>query len=135
MSGSGAVFARARTLDDATLKRFSQTTAFGTAGVSVSVKPGRLYKIRACNSNATTRYFFQIFDKASAPVNTDVPIWEMDLPAAVATTSRGDCAETFELFGLYLKLGLGIAISTTKGVLTLAAATDATAYGLYTSNT
>jgi hypothetical protein len=132
---SGAVSGAARTLDDGTLKRKSQTTAFGTAGISVTAKPGRLYKVRAVNSNATTRYFFQIFDKATAPVNTDVPIWEMDLPAAVATTSRGDCLEDFGLFGLYVALGLGIAISTTKGVLTLAAATDACAYLQYTSNT
>lgn len=131
---SGQTFGTPRVLDDGTLKRASKTTSFGTAGVSVTTKPGRLYKIRATNKNATTRYFLQIFDKATAPVATDVPIWELDLPAAVATTSRGDALEEFPM-GLYFALGIGIAISTTQGVLTLAAATDATAYTQHTANT
>lgn len=129
---SEAVYGLARVQNDGGPLRKSQTTAFGTSGVNVSAKQGRLYKIKFVNKNATTAYYAQIFDKATAPVNTDVPIWEIGLPAKAATTQTGDCEEDFGLFGLYVAAGLGIAISTTQGVLTLAAATDATAYMLYT---
>lgn len=132
---SGGVHLSARVHNDGTLDRTSQTTAFGTAGVSVATKPGRLYLIRGINSSATVAYYLQIFDKATAPVATDVPIWEIGLPAKAATTQTGDCVEDFGLAGLYFATGLGIAISTTKGVLTLAAATDATAYLLYAVRT
>lgn len=126
---SEAVFGLPRTGDDGTLKLKSQTTAFGTAGLSVSTKNGRLYKLRVLNKAAATKYWVQIFDKATAPVNTDVPIWEAQVPALT------DYAEDFGLFGLAVTLGLGIALSTTAGVLTLAAANDATAYALYTHQT
>lgn len=125
---SEGVFGLARVVDDGLLKRSSQTTAFGTAGVSVSAKKGRLYHLRVNNKAAATKYFVQIFDKATAPVNTNVPIWEGQVAA------NTDVVFDFGLFGLAVTNGIGIAISTTSGVLTLAAAADGNAYALYTAN-
>lgn len=107
-------------------KQFARTTAFGTAGLVVSAKKGRLYKLSVVNSSAT-RYIVQIFDKATAPVNSDAAIWEVNLPAT------SGCEVDFGLNGLAVTNGIGVALSTTKGTLTLAAATDGTAYALYTS--
>ncbi len=111
------------------LKRSSQTTSFGTAGVSISTKQGRLYKLRVNNKAAATKYFAQIFDKASAPIATDVPIWEGQVAQGT------DVEFDFGLAGLYVANGVGVAISTTSGVLTLAGAADANAYALYTAVT
>ena len=117
---------RAAVSDDGILKR-SGPTVFGTAGANLSVKTGRLYKAVVHNKGAVA-YFVQIFSKASAPVANDVPIWEERLPAS------GSVALQFD-FGLYAALGLGIAISTTPALLTLAAANDAVAYAQYTTLT
>lgn len=124
-----SVFLLPRILDDGVLKRKSLTTAFGTAGASVSVKQGRLYKFRVLNKAAATKYWIQIFDKATAPVAADVPIWEAQVAAVT------DYADDFGLEGLYVVNGIGVALSTTSGVLTLAASNDATAYFLYTQQT
>lgn len=102
-----------------------KTAAFGTAGAVLSPAPGCLYHLSAVNNSATA-YFVQIFDKATAPVNGDTPIWEGKLPASL------DWSVGFQLFGLYCASGISIAISTTIGSLTLAAANDALAYGRYT---
>lgn len=114
----------ADTADRNSCKQFAKNVAFGTAGLVVTAKAGRIYRVSVVNSSAT-RYFVQIHDKATAPVNTDVPIWEQDMPAS------GGCVIDFGLNGLYVALGFNIAISSTKGALTLAVATDATAYALY----
>ena len=132
---SEGVFLLPRLTDDqsgvgvAVLKRKSITTAFGTAGTNISAKQGRLYKIRLANKAAATKYYVQLFDKATAPINTDVPIWE----GRVAADS--EWADDFGLAGLYVVNGIGLAISSTSGVLTLAGSSDATAYALYTQLT
>lgn len=122
------------TTDLSTCKQYAGTTAFGTAGIVLIAKKGRLYRIAFNNSNATTSYYAQLHDKATAPVNTGVPIWEERLEAATATTGRS-CVMDFGLNGLYFASGISFALSTTKGVLTLAAATDGTAYALYSATT
>jgi hypothetical protein len=118
----------APTTDLNSCKQFVKNVAFGTAGLVVSAKLGRLYKCSVVNS-AATRYFLQFHDKATAPVNADVPVWEVDLPAS------GGAKEEFGLSGYYFANGISIAISSTKGALTLALATDCTAYALYTATT
>lgn len=123
---SNFVSPRAQISDDGLLKR-TKTAAFGTAGTNLSVKQGRLYKATVINTGATA-YFVQIFNKATPPANTDVPIWEERLPASGSVPLQFD-------FGLYAAAGLGIAISTTAGVLTLAAANDAIAYAQYSTLT
>lgn len=101
----------------------------GTVGVVVANKPGKLYKLTVTNDNDDITYVVQVHDKAYAPVATDVPIWERILPY----TADGFCDVDldFGLAGLHCANGLSIAISTTTGVLTLAAADDCTAYALY----
>lgn len=122
------VFLLPRVVDDGTLKRSSQTTAFGTSAISISTKAGRLYRLRVVNKSAATKYFAQIHDKATAAINTNVPIWEGQVAGST------DIEFDFGLSGLALALGCSVAISTTAGVLTLAGATDGVAYALYTSN-
>jgi hypothetical protein len=118
----------ARVLDDGTLKRFSQAAAFGTAAISVSTKKGRLYKLRVLNTSAATKYFAQIFDKATIALAGDVPIWE-------GQVAGGEDVELdFGLAGLYCALGISVALSTTSNALTLAGSADAAAFALYTAN-
>jgi hypothetical protein len=121
---SQGTFRLARVSDDGTLKR-AKAPAFGTAGASLTVKQGRLYRVVFVNKGATA-YFAQIHDKAGVPTSADVPIWEDKLPA------NGSVVIVFDE-GLYAKLGIGLAISTTPEQLTLAAANDAVAYAQYTS--
>jgi len=110
------------------LKQFARNTVFGTAGLVISAKLGRLYKISVVNS-AATRYFVQLHDKATAPINTDVAIWEASLAASSGVEID------FGLSGLYFANGISLAISSAKGALTLAVATDCCAYALYTATT
>jgi hypothetical protein len=99
-------------------KRATSGVAAGTAGIVISSKPGRFYKGVYENGSATA-YFLQIFDKATAPVNTDVPIYEKRLPAS----GEVEIDEVL-INGLACTLGIGIAISSTAGTLTLAVAND-----------
>jgi hypothetical protein len=111
-------------LDQASCKQIQQSTAFGTVGLVINAKPGRFYKLRVLNKSATV-YYVQIHNKVTAPVNTEVPIWEFKLPASV------DSTEEWGLNGLYCSAGMGIALSSTPSVLTLAVAADGVMYGLY----
>lgn len=124
---SEGVFLLARNQNDYSLKQ-ARTALFGLAGVSIVAKPGRVYHIAAVN-NAATPYFLQIHNKATAPVAADVPVWECKLPASL------DCDIDWGVAGLYLTLGFGVAISSTAGSLTLAAANDAVVYAQYTTAT
>src|SRR5688572_29613785 len=108
----------ADTTDRNSCKQFAQTTAFGTAGVSVSAKAGRVYAITFVNKSSTA-YFAQIHSKATAPVATNIPVWEDILPASSSVTID------FGIGGLHVALGIGIAISTTAGVCTMAAGDNA----------
>lgn len=99
-------------------KRSTSGTAAGTAGISISAKPGRVYRLIVENGSATA-YFVQLFDKATAPVNADVPIWEKRLP--VSTECEIDLTN---INGLPCVNGIGLAISSTAGSLTLAIAND-----------
>jgi hypothetical protein len=99
-------------------QRASSGTAAGTLGLSISAKPGRCYRAYAANT-AATAYFLQIFDKATAPVNGDVPIEEKRLPAST------ECEiDMTNVNGVVCALGIGLAISSTAGTLTLAVAAD-----------
>jgi hypothetical protein len=124
---SEGVSLSARVLDDGTLKRASQTTAFGTAAVVLSAKAGRLYKLRVLNTSAATKYYAQIHDKATAAVATNVPIWEGQVAGST------DIEFDFGLAGLYVANGISVALSTTPATLTLAAATDGQAFALFTA--
>lgn len=106
------------------LKQKAFTAAFGTAGVIVSASAARLFKAQFNNTSATA-YFVQVFNKAAAPAASDTPIWERRLPAS------GDVELDFSIIGLWCPTGIGIALSTTAGSLTLAGANNATAYVLH----
>lgn len=114
------------TTDRSSCKQFAKTTAFGTAGSVVSAVPGRVYAVTIVNKSATA-YFVQIHNKATAAVNTNIPVWEDVLPAS------GSITLDFGINGLYVSAGIGLALSSTAGVLTLAVADNATAYGFYTA--
>jgi hypothetical protein len=99
-------------------KRSTSGTAAGTAGIVVSAKPGRPYRVLVQNG-AATAYYVQLFDKATAPVNADVPIWSKRMAAS------SECEiDLTNINGLQCALGIGLAISSTAGALTLAIATD-----------
>lgn len=99
-------------------KRSTSGTAAGTAGVVISAKPGRFYRAEVQNG-AATAYFVQVFDKATAPVNADVPVYSKRLPLS------GECEiDLTDVNGIVCLAGISIAISSTPGVLTLALATD-----------
>lgn len=99
-------------------QRSTTGTAAGTAGVSISTKPGRFYRAVVQNAGSTA-YFVQIFDKATAPLGGDVPIWQERLPAS--TEAKIDLTN---INGLPCLNGIGIAISSTAGSLTLAGQND-----------
>lgn len=111
-------------------KRSTSGVAAGTAGVAISTKPGRFYRALVENG-AATAYYVQVFDKASAPVNTDVPIYEKRLAVS------GECEiDLTNVNGLPCANGIGLAISSTPGTLTLAVANDiAFRTVIYTSQT
>lgn len=112
-AGAGAF---AKVVDQ--FQRSTSGVAAGTAGISISTKPGRFYRA-VVENGAATAYYVQIFDKATAPVNTDVPIWEQRLPVS------GEVAiDMVNVNGLPCVNGIGMAISSTPGTLTLAIATD-----------
>ncbi len=98
--------------------RSTSSAAAGTAGISISVKPGRFYTAAIQNGSATA-YFFQVFDKATAPVNGDTPMLSRRLQASGELV-----VEVVNVNGLVALLGIGIAISSTAGTLTLAIAND-----------
>lgn len=98
--------------------RTSSTAKVGTAGVLLKgAAKGRLYRLDVVNV-AATAYYVMVFDKATAPVNGDTPIWRRRLAAS------GELSLVLEEFGLACANGIGFAISSTDGTLTLAVADD-----------
>jgi hypothetical protein len=102
----------------------SGSALVGTAGVVIKASQGKLYKIAAVN-NAATPYILMVFDKATAPVNNDVPIWRRRLPAS------GEIEVDFGLFGIGGTAGLSWAISSTVARLTLAVSADVSVSAIY----
>lgn len=97
--------------------RTSSTAKVGTAGILLKASKGRLYRLDVVNVSATA-YYLMVFDKASAPVNADIPIWRRRLPVST------ELVLDLEEFGLACALGIGFAISSTDAALTLAIADD-----------
>lgn len=99
-------------------QRSASGVAAGTAGISISVKPGRFYSAVIQNAGATA-YFVLVFDKATPPVNGDVPVLTRRLKAS------DECLIDMNgVNGIPCQTGIGIALSTTAGTLTLAIAAD-----------
>ena len=98
--------------------RYSSSAAEGTAGRVIKASEGKFYRARVEGLSAT-QYWFMVFDKTTAPVNGDTPIYRHRLNA-----NSGENVILFEDAGLYCALGIGVAISSTSGTLTLAVAND-----------
>src|SRR5258708_4657496 len=60
-------------------------SSFGTKNANTSkASQGNILSFDVTNVNAALR-FFQLFNKATTPVNTDVPIFSFPVPAGTAT--------------------------------------------------
>lgn len=128
---SNGVFLLPRTFqsgDPNNLRQFARTTVFGTAGLVIANNVSRLYKLTAVNQSATA-YYIQVFDKAIAPIDNDLPIWQRALKAQAAGPE--DVELDFGLAGLTCTTGLSIALSSTPNLLTLAGASNAYAFALF----
>ncbi len=104
----------------------SASGGVGTAGVSIKASAGRISWISVTNANATTGFYLQVFNKSTAAVANDVPIYRIWVPSVTIAGAGGKATETtlFGFGGLYLSTGISIAASSTVGLLTLLAATD-----------
>lgn len=104
----------------------SAAAGFGTSGSSLKGSPGRVRYVSVTNANATTGFYFGLYNKAGAPVASDVPVERIYVPPH--TTSSTTLATVFMDFGsegVYFSTGIGIAASTAIGSLTLLGATNA----------
>ncbi len=109
--------ARAANGDNDPQRSTSPAAKAGTAGIVLKASAGRLYRLDVVNVGATP-YYVMVFDKSTAPVNGDTPIWRRRLAAS------GELSLSFEEFGLACATGISFAISSTDGTLTLAVALD-----------
>ena len=66
---------------------------------------GSVYAINLHNKNTTTPAYLRIFDKATAPVDADIPLVTLTIPAE-------DTLNMELSIGLTYKLGLGFNITT-----------------------
>lgn len=94
--------------------------------------PGWFLSVYVTNKNAALRYF-QLHNKATAPVNTDVPIMSIPIDAGSATVP-GKLSLPDGVFGQggrFCSVGVSWAISTTEATLTTATAADHDITGSY----
>jgi hypothetical protein len=98
-------------------------TNLGTVNQAVlKASAGAVFKIYCYNKNAATR-FFQIHNKATTPVNTEVPVESFP----VAANSALIIDSTFwGASGRTCSTGVSWAFSTTEATLTLGTAADVT---------
>lgn len=111
--------ARAKKGDDDPTQATSAAAKFGTTGIVLKSTPGRLYLLHVMNVSATP-YWVMLFDKASAPVNGDTPVVRRRLAASSEVV-----IDLSEFGWAFPNAGIGLAISSTDGTLTLAVALDA----------
>jgi hypothetical protein len=98
-------------------------TNLGTVNQAVlKASAGAVFKIYCYNKNAATR-FFQIHNKATAPVNTDVPV--ESFPVAANSALLIDIA-FWGATGRICSTGVAWAFSSTETTLTLATAANQT---------
>lgn len=114
-----AIFPAARSADCSNDPTFlASGAAVGTAGISAKASPGRVYKFRVQNKGAAV-VWAMLFNKATAPVNTDVPLARVPVPI-----TAGAAEIDYGQFGRPFALGIGIAFSSTPDTLTLLAGAD-----------
>ncbi len=96
-----------------------RTDGAGEVAVAVGATARRVYQVDVvADPGAAATLWLMVFDKAAAPVVTDVPILRARLGGGFASIDLG-------VFGHELTNGLGLGLSTTVGSLTLAGANDA----------
>lgn len=94
---------------------------FGAANQGVlKASTGAVFKVYCYNKSSSTR-FFQIHNKATAPINTDVPI--ESFPIAANTALILD-STFWGATGMVCSTGVAWAFSSTEATLTLATAAD-----------
>jgi hypothetical protein len=93
--------------------------------LSIKASAGRFKSVHVTNANAAVRYF-QIHNKATAPVNPDAPLLSIPIPAGTATVPGVLDLGTdfFRDYGLVLSTGIATGISTTATTYTAATAAD-----------
>lgn len=94
-------------------------TAASAMPTSVKATAGVIGTIEVSNSNATTAFWFKIFNKGSAPtLGTDTPVKNVRIPANTTITIQSDIG---------IRLATGIAYAVTATAPLLATGTIATA--------
>ena len=96
---------------------------FGTVSAAfIKASAGNVFSIACYNENAAVRYF-QLHNKATIPLATEVPVFSFPVPAGTANNPGsivfGD--DFFTRWGHYFATGIGWAISTTEATFTDAA--------------
>ena len=113
-----------QTTGNASLAAMKAATSTGTSGFAaisgdatniVKASPGRLYGLVVTNENATVRYV-QLHDKTVVPVNPDVPIMSIPVPAgtAAAPTVLVLGTDFFGPAGLTFAVGIAVGVSSAK---------------------
>ena len=90
--------------------QFFETAARVESGI-INAAPASLREVSGFNDGLSTLYF-QLFDKTTAPVNPDVPIKQVRVPAGA--NFAGDFRDMLRLF----PTGLSFGFSTTADVFT-----------------
>ena len=83
----------------------------------VKATPGKLFSAYVLNATAGALYLM-VFDKATAPINMDVPVLRRLVPLS------GEGLIDLGSFGIDLAAGVSVALSSTQATLTLAGAND-----------
>jgi len=99
------------------LLSWASTAGTGENTHVAKASAGRAFKADVISVNASPT-FLMVFNKATAPVNSDVPVLRAYVPA------NGSGSIDLGNYGYLLSAGISVALSTTAGVLTLAAAND-----------
>ncbi len=87
---------------------------------------GRLHALNVLTDSASER-FVMVFDKATDPVDTDVPVLRFQIPAGARTFHMEPSAR-----GLRFAKGVAVAVSTAPAALALPGAVEAFIEGAYT---
>lgn len=100
--------------------------------ISVKGSAGNILSLTCSNINAAVRYL-QVFNKATAPAASDVPVFSFVIAAGTSTAPaiREIGKEFFGEGGHYLSSGVAIGVSTVAGSFTAATTTDHTINGTF----
>ena len=89
-------------------------------GLTIKASQGRVFQLRMLVTAPAGARYLMLFNKATAPVNGDTPVWRALLPAPGG--APGEVQDNWEdIGGLFLSTGISVAMSTTIATLTLIA--------------